>query len=73
MKWKNTTESWRGGRGGGGGGGGGSVNGARTCGEKHSARRALKLHSKASGFKQCQSCETRRTPLAKTQPRVRET
>ncbi len=51
----------------------GLVNGARTCGEKHSARQALKLHSKAAGVKQCQSCETHRTPLAKTQPRVRET
>lgn len=51
----------------------GLVKSARTCGEKHSARQALKLHSKAAGVKQCQSCETHRTPLAKTQPRVRET
>lgn len=48
------------------------VNSARTCGEKHSARQALKLHSKAAGVKQCQSCETHRTPLAKTRPRGRE-
>ena len=69
-------------RGGGGGGGGGVVgggrgargrlvNGARTCGEKHSARQALKLHSKAAGVKQCQSCKTHRTHLSPK--RVRET
>ncbi len=51
----------------------GSENSARTCGEKHSARQALKLHSKAAGVKQCQSRETHRTPLAKTPSRVRET
>lgn len=58
---------------GGGREGGELVKSARTCGEKHSARQALKLHSKAVGVKQCQSRETHRAPLAKTQPRVKET
>lgn len=46
----------------------GLVNSARMCGKKYSAKQALKLHSKAAGVKQCQSCETHHTPLAKTQP-----
>lgn len=61
VSWKNTAESWKRMR--------GLENSVRTCGEKYSARQALKLHSKAAGVKQCQSCETHRTPLAKTQPR----
>lgn len=61
VSWRNTAESWKRMR--------GLENSARTCGEKYSARQALKLHSKAAGVKQCQSCETHRTPLAKTQPR----
>ncbi|KAI9515765.1 hypothetical protein NQZ68_022119 [Dissostichus eleginoides] len=64
----------RGLEGGGGGRGGGIANSASTCGEKHSARQALKLHSKAAGVKRCQSCETHRTHLSpKLSHGVRET